>query len=441
MTLTKLILFGLLWTVAGYAQFDTEDAQVISYLPQLADGGPASQQWITSFTFVNPHETYSVAVAVFLYANNGGALLLDFGAGPVSTFTVTIPPQGTVVFTSRGTSSVTTVTTGWAIASSTLPIQAVIQYRYSVSGIPQQGVSAPATEASALFRSPAGTGTGIALANIYSQAIAVTVWALNGNGSNAASNTVTLPALGHASFTVSQLFPALPSNFRGTILISPVVANQYVVAWTLSVDLGVLASYPASALNWPVSQYERIWMVWEKVLNVAAANYRLGTLPKLVIDPTTGQINSFADTTLNEVHIFMNLAELISDSESELGFAVAHELGHIIQARVGQKFYANKEYDADIYGMLLALSAGYDPYGSAGVLAKLSMASGDANLVSQEFDNIQLTLGIDPHGSFVDRLASIFQAMQVMCGSSQAQGFCSLYKGVIHPHFPFSAPI
>jgi len=183
-------------------------------------------------------------------------------------------------------------------------------------------------------------------------------------------------------------------------------------------------------------------MVWQKVLNVAASNFALGTLPKLVIDPSTGQINSFANPTLNEVHIYMNLAELISDSESELGFVVGHEIGHIIQARIGTlQSNPNSEKDADVYGMLLGLSAGYDLYGGGGALAKLSMASGDANLVSQSIDNILLSQGVAPHGSFVDRLGFIYQAIQLMCVLPQTQGFCGTYKSLIHPHFPFSAPI
>jgi hypothetical protein len=429
--------------VIGCAQipFYPQGAQVISYLPQLADGGPASQQWITSFTFVNSHLTTSLNGTVFLYANNGGGLLLDFGAGPVSTFNFTIPPQGTVVFTSKGTSSSTVATTGWAIATSTLPVQAVVQYRYSVNGIPQQGVAALATQASALFRSPASSQTGIAIGNIYSNPISVNVQALNASGANIATTSITLPAFGHASFSVVQIFPSLPSNFRGTIIVSPTVSGNYTVAWTLSTDLGVLASYPPSALNWPISQYERIWIVWQKILNVANATFTLGTLPKLVIDPTTGQINSLTDTTLNEVHIFMNLAELISDSESELGFAIGHEMGHIIQARIGLQFNSNKEYDADIHCMLLALLAGYDPYGAAGVLAKLAMATGDTSLVSQQFDNVKLALGVDLHGWFVDRINMIFQELVYVCSLPQAHGFCANYRIAIHPHFPGSAPL
>lgn len=105
-----------------------------------------------------------------------------------------------------------------------------------------------------------------------------------------------------------------------------------------------------------------------QILNVAATQYNLGTLPTLIIDNTTGQINSFANSSANEVHIFMNLAELISDSEKELAFVVGHELGHIIQNRIQQLAFVptNIEEDANEYGLFLSILAGYDPYAGVG---------------------------------------------------------------------------
>jgi predicted Zn-dependent protease len=183
--------------------------------------------------------------------------------------------------------------------------------------------------------------------------------------------------------------------------------------------------------------------VWFKVLSVAVRTYPLGTPPNLIIDTSTGQINALAYPAQNEVHIFLNLAELISDSESELAFVVAHELGHIIQARLGRLALVpgNAELDADQYGMLLSLVAGYDPYGAAGALAKLAMASGSANLVAQNFDALVATAGLDLHGSFNNRLALIFQNMQTICALPQLQTFCAQYKSVIHPHLPSIAPL
>ncbi len=251
--------------------------------------------------------------------------------------------------------------------------------------------------------------------------------------------------MAHRSFTVSQIFPGLSTAFRGSVAIfnSTTIAANFVV-WTLSSDSGVLSSYPPSGLNWPVSQYERIWKVWQKVLNASGSLVSFGTTPpSLVVDFSTDKINSFAAPAQNEVHIFMNLAELISDSESELSFVVAHELGHIIQARIGKLVFvpSNIEFDADQYGMLLSLVAGYDPYGAAGALAKLAMASGDAALLNQNFDNLVSLAGIDPHGSFNNRLAVIFASMQQMCTIPQAQNFCAQYKGLIHPHLPPIAPL
>lgn len=437
------LLSVLVLTPILQAQFDPEGAQVLSYFPQFVDGGPAGQQWITSLTLVNPDRLYSVAGIVNFNRDDGSPLALDFGSGAVSSFTFTIPPQGIVSFKTTGASATTVI--GWARVASSLPVQGVIQFRYAVNGVPQQGVSAEATEASGLFRSPATPATGIAVANPSSTSLPVNVVLLDATGNTVASSTITLNGFGHKSFTVGQMFPTVPATFHGTVLIgygAPRIFATYCVAWTLSTDLGVLASYPTSGLNWPVSQYERILKVWWKILNVAVATFPLGNLPTLVVDYSTGQINSFANATLNEVHIFMNLAELISDSESELGFVVGHEIGHIIQARINRLQFvpSNREQDADQYGMLLSLVAGYDPYGAAGALAKLSMASGDASLLDQAFDNLFETVGLDLHGSFNNRLSLIFLNMQSICASPQYHSFCATYKSVIHPHLPAFAP-
>jgi len=342
-----------------------------------------------------------------------------------------------------------TAVTGWAIVTSSLPLAGVVQFRYSVGGIPLQGVAAQATPASRLFRSPATYSTGIAVANPYNASINVHISALDASGVVVANSYLALPPLGHQSFNVFQVFSSLSSSFRGSILISTDFGN-YFVAWTLSADAGVLASYPPSGLGWPVSQYERIWKAWQKLLNAASQPVpgskgllTPGNLPKLVIDYSTGQINCYALRAQNEVHIFVNVAELISDSESELGFVVGHELGHIIQYQNGHLIFntGNVEWDADELGMFLALAAGYDPYGAAGALAKLSMASGTADLVDQNFDNLLAELGLDPHASFNDRIALIFDEMQTLCGIPQAQTFCANYKSIVHPHLPPGAPL
>lgn len=439
----KLILLIFLAS-AGFAQIDPQGAQVISYFPHLTDGGPASQKWVTSFTFVNPHQTIPTAAIVQFFNDDGSPLSLDFGNGPSSTFTFTVPPQGTITFKSTAASSI--AVSGWAVVVSSLPLEGIVQFTFSVNGVPQQGVTAQATPASHLFRSPATPSTGIALANPYPVQTLIGVTVYDAGGKSLGQSSLTLPPSGHHAFNLSQMFSGLPSNFHGSVVVSTAAASLTgFVAWTLSADGGVLANYPPSGSEWPVSQVERILKVWEKIFNAATWTLNLpmpSSIPKLVIDPSTGAINSYADVSKNEVHIFLNLAELISDSESELGFVVGHELGHIIQGQAGLVFNpGNAELDADQYGMLLALVAGYDPYGAAGALSKLAMASGTAGLVSQNFDNLSALAGGDIHGSFNNRLQLLFEDMQDLCSLPSAQSACNSYKSAVHPHLPSSVPL
>jgi predicted Zn-dependent protease len=86
------------------------------------------------------------------------------------------------------------------------------------------------------------------------------------------------------------------------------------------------------------------------------------------------------------VQINLALSELISDSPSELAFAIGHELGHILQFKIGRlAFSSNKEIDADQWGMLFAMVSGY---AGAGVLAKLTMANGPASWLSSSTTSV-----------------------------------------------------
>ena len=446
------VLLGLLFAGTLFGQFDPQGAQVISYIPQLVDGGGSAQQWVTSLTFVNPNQSFSAAGTVYIYGDDGNPLSLNFGTGPLSSFSFSVPAQGTATFKSAGTSA--KMVGGWAIVRSTLPIEAVAQFGYSINGITQQAVAAPATEASTLFRSPAGLSTGVAIANPNStSSVALTVSALDANGNTVASMPLTLGPLAHMSFNVSALFPSLSGNllfpglgsFHGTVLIATTAPATYCVAWTLSSDLGALASLPQTGLSGTASQYERISKVWQKLLTVASANFPLGTPPSLIIDQTAGNpINALYSASQNAVDILANLGELFGDSESQLSFVIGHELGHIIQARLGGRLTlvpTDREQDADQYGLLLSLLAGYDPYGAAGALGKLYMASGTVDLLDPDFDYLQTVAGVDPHGSFNTRLSMIFQGVQSICAAPSYRGACAAFKNNFHPLMPTVAPI
>lgn len=442
----RFLFLSLLLAATLCAQFDPEGSQVISYFPQLADGGPSSQKWVTAFTFVNPHFSLPSSGTVAIFSDAGTPLALDFGNGPVSTFDFSLPPLGSVTFTSTGAPAATV--TGWARVFSTLPLQSVVQFRNTTGGVPHQGISAQSTAASGIFRSPATASTGIAVANTYSDAkIRLLLTANDSAGHEVAHIFFFLEALTHQAFNLRQMLPTIPANFRGTVEISADVDRSF-VAWTLSTEGGVLSSYPPSGLGWPPSYWERIWKAWLKMssalpaLTAPTGAFQLGAPPDLSIVFATNSINAYADTAQNVVHLVFNMAELTSDSESELAFVLGHALGHIVQFQAGHALFnpANLERDADQISLELAILSGFDPYGAAGALGKLFMASGNANLIDANFDNLG-THGINAQVSFQDRLGAVYGEIQGICALPQFQDACSGYKSIEHPEFPPSAPL
>lgn len=81
---------------------------------------------------------------------------------------------------------------------STLPLEGVIQFSFSVNGVPQLGVSAQATPASTLFRSPATISTGVAVGNINSVSLPITVTAIDSTGHVFRGVLLTRGDSGHA---------------------------------------------------------------------------------------------------------------------------------------------------------------------------------------------------------------------------------------------------
>src|SRR5437016_3876589 len=90
----------LLLSVSCFAQLDPEGAHVDLYFPHLADGGPVTDQWQTTFVFVNPHPTLSANVILSMFANDGRPLSLNLGGGASSVQAYTVPPSGSVTLRS-----------------------------------------------------------------------------------------------------------------------------------------------------------------------------------------------------------------------------------------------------------------------------------------------------------------------------------------------------
>jgi Zn-dependent protease with chaperone function len=161
------------------------------------------------------------------------------------------------------------------------------------------------------------------------------------------------------------------------------LASDRFIAWTLGVGEGtLLAALPPGEVGWPIDHDNQIRHVFLKVFDSAKRVGFLTTLPALQIRPEP-QVNAYAING-NTVAIYLALSELISDSPSELAFVVGHELVHIWQQNNPSTSFldyfalcglAAKECEADVLGTILAMGAGYDPYGATRFLTSMGRSS------------------------------------------------------------------
>jgi hypothetical protein len=417
------------------------NSQTSLYFPHVASGGPPSGQWQIRFTFVNPNNS-SATVQLNIFGDAGAPLALDFGSGPTNQSVVTIAPHGTVVLRNTAVSSATS--TGWAHANSSIPIYATAAFRFVANGATQLEITAEPTLPSTGYTSVATPQVGLAVANPYTSPLPVVVTVFDGNGNTVGTSNVTVPPNGHASFNLSQI-PNLPASFTGSVRVAPLTPGWFLIAWAVYSDpSGAISSLPDGRDAFPISQTEQIQTAFATVVAEFQAFApsggtlpAFGAAPQLVVSPEndSNAINAFAANG-NSVTVNLALAELISDSPSELAWAIAHELGHIYQQRNGglKLWNSDVEWDADIWGALMALGAGYDPYAAAGTLGKLGMATGTANLGVQLWENLYLP--VDAHGSFSTRIDNLTQFIETMCAIPGVQSLCTSYKQIVHPNFP-----
>lgn len=304
----KLTVLASLIPTFALAQFEPESAHVILYFPQLADGGNRTQSWQTSFIFQNSNPSFSTDCTLNLKKDDGTALSLDLGNGSSNIHRFTIPPHGRRTFRSRVLSSVTV--TGWARADCSIPVQGTVLFRAIQNGAPQVEISASGISPSSWYRSAANPALGVALGNIYTDSVlSLTMRAFDSEGTLAASKNIQLCGLCHTSFNLSDALPGLPQNFEGTLEIISASPSWVFAAWTLNAERGLLSSLPPGGLSWPISHYDRIWLVFRKVWTAAQSMgadpaLSLGTTPPAlsIVREFRGQrINAFA--TASEVTI------------------------------------------------------------------------------------------------------------------------------------------
>ena len=398
-------------------------AHATLYFPQIAAGS----QWQTSFTLANPHFS-NVSGYIQFFDDSGEPLQLDFGSGPVSRFSFEIPRGESREFIS--VEARPDVRVGWASLTATASIQGVATYRFIRDGALQFEVSVPGTLPTISYFSSATPSLGIAVGNAYNNlSISLRLLAI-GNGGSFSGN-FTLPPRGHRALFLADAIPGLPQDFQGTVRITEEGDKDF-TALTLRSRGGVFSSLPSGEAARPLSHYEVIRDAFTDLLEAVI-------LFELIPDPTSIELAISYDFEIQAyggrdgIQINIALAELLSDSESELAFIIGHELGHVYQYRTGKQDFhaANDELDADGWGLVLSLFAGYDPYAGAGALAKLEMAHGQADLDSQYLQEIT-----DSHGSFNNRLDFIYDTIVEICSDESLEDFCSSYKSIFRPNSP-----
>jgi hypothetical protein len=436
-SLLVALLFLSSLSSPAFSQIQHENIHVNFYFPLIQDGTSGQTTWRTFFLLTNPGKA-PATITLNLISGRGEPMTVAVGTVQSSGFRFTLPAGATRSVTTVGD---TPFASGWAMMTSSHPIMASARL-LSYEGTTMRGdVQIDSVLPTLSAWTDARANTVLSIANVYSDtSITVVVRLADNNGEVLQNAFIPIAAFGRLAATLSQIFPNLPTNFSGSVTIDGSKPGDIFVASVAQVDgLGNLrGTRPAKLIN-PVSHYDNLWLTFKRITAQAKA-----TFPDLPLDDVEFQIgydpviNAFAADG-KVVRIYAALAQLINDSPSEMAFIVGHELGHILQQRSGALvFNPNPEFDADAWGALLALNASYDPYGAAGALSRLAMATGRSGLAAQFEDQ----LAEDAHKSFNERLDSVFELLKSVCSSSEsAKRSCDAYKSVLHPNFPEAVPL
>jgi hypothetical protein len=422
--------------LAPLLAIEQDNTHVTAYVPHVVDGGPATERWQTSVTVSNYNDT--PARLDFRFFNNSGQRWqLTFGGTTDSGFTATVPAGAVRTFFTSGTSS-GTLNGGWLAVISSLPVQLQAGLRLSQNEQVQLDLPMQPVLPGLGFSGVIAGSSVLSVANTIGSPITVSFTLLDRDGRTVKEGNLEVPGFGRRQINVAADF-GIDTNFSGSFRAEVSRPSDAFVMAALARDgLGALNLRALARLTYPMPHVERMLLVYRKVLQAARTmrpeadweniEFRVGG---------EREINAFAANG-RVVQINLALAELISDSQSELAQVIAHELGHIYQQRTRRLEYnENPEFDADVWGLFLALGAGYDPYAMAGSLAKLAMVTGRSGLTQQFEDQVSG----DAHQSFNTRLENLYDTLQIVCSLPGVKSACEEYKGVFHPTFPGNAPL
>jgi hypothetical protein len=429
-----VILLALRVPVLGQLAYD--DIHVNFRFPTVVDGTDSGRTWRSAFILSNPGAN-STTATLFFQDSAGDPLSLAIGTVQSSGFRVTLPPGSTRVYTTSGTGP---YATGWAIVSATNPIAA------SVRLLEFEGTTLkaeiPFDQAPfVLAASSLVTGkTEVALVNAYNDGeIELFMSATNINGVRVASRSLSIPSFGRSAGTVESLLPDLPANFTGTFRVSGDEAYDFFsVAFSERDASGTLRALRGAKYINPGAQFDNVSLAFRRIITSAQRSFPDLDLDGIGLRLSYERAIDARALNGNEIRINYALAELINDSPGELAFIVGHQVGHILQQRGGALvFNEDPEVDADAWGALLALTAGYDPYGAAGALARLALVTSRPGVV-RTFEGQPAS---ELNRALMNRLGSLYDLLKSVCESSEdAQTSCDIYRYIVRPTVPASLP-
>ena len=431
------------WALPGTARSWT-------YFPQIADGLIGGDNgWTTTITLTNPSNLFDVSGSIWFSNPAGEPWQLSFGSGHSSLLDFSLGLLQTTEYTTSGIGfdDRDALRVGSATVQADGPVLAVATYSRIIEGRPVFSVGVPAVLPSPQHTYSATRSTGIALRNPYAgdYELTVVVRAFGNDGRLAGLGFVSVPPRGQRSFSLwEEIDPELPQDFLGTIILSSTYDPDpsYFAALVLREDQGVYSALPNGSVARPLQHEIVIDDIFKRIQREAADD--VWDFP----DPEDIELNIEYSDEFNAygghdgIEFHVPLSSSLRDSESEIAFVVAHEIGHVYQSRTGNlDWHQNRELDADAWGVLLSFFAGYDPYGAAGALAKMNMVLGTADLATQQGRQFEyllefLTAGgeYSLHGSFNERLDHIYRFIRYAC--EKLPDLCESYRNAFHPSFP-----
>ncbi len=209
--------------------------------------------WKTTITVVNSGTTVAQTQLRF-YDDAGTALPLPLsfpqgGIAPTTliTYSQSIPPGSYLVIESQGTDAA--LLTGSAQLWTDGNVNAYIIFQFTSTGqeaaVPLQAVNAPVFAIP--FDNTNGLATGVAIANVASQAGTVAVSVKDESGAAITSATLPLAALGHTSFVIGDRFSGAAGQ-RGVIEFTTPANGQISPIGIRASATGAFTTIPAIAI-------------------------------------------------------------------------------------------------------------------------------------------------------------------------------------------------